>query len=118
MLVDGLDDLGVVIPRRYRDGIARSARAELSLDDDQRDAFTRHLYRMRVAQLMRREPATDPAASSSHGSRCDHAQRSIPNFPALIAVSVTDEQRAAVAIEVGLVERERLTDPQPGAARA
>jgi hypothetical protein len=26
---------------------------------------------------------------------------------------VTDKQRAAVAIEVGLAERERLTDPQP-----
>jgi hypothetical protein len=28
---------------------------------------------------------------------------------------VADQQRAAVAVEVGLVERERLADPQPGA---
>jgi hypothetical protein len=33
--------------------------AELALDDVERHAFTRELERMRVAQLMRREPAPD-----------------------------------------------------------
>ena len=31
---------------------------ELALDHDQRDPLARHLDRMRVAQLMRREPPT------------------------------------------------------------
>jgi hypothetical protein len=31
------------------------------------------------------------------------------------ALAVADEQRAAVGVEVGLIERERLADPQPGA---
>ena len=59
-LVDGLDDFGVVdsaeVSRRDREvGVA-----ELALDHDQRDPLTRHLDRMRVPELMRREPATDP----------------------------------------------------------
>jgi hypothetical protein len=33
---------------------------------------------------------------------------------ALIALTVADKQRATDRVEVGLVERERLADPQPG----
>jgi hypothetical protein len=32
---------------------------DLSLDHDQRDAFVRHLDRVRVSELMGREPAAD-----------------------------------------------------------
>lgn len=38
---------------------------ERALDDDQRDAFMRHLNGVRVAQLMRREPAPHPRRQSS-----------------------------------------------------
>ena len=31
--------------------------AKLALDDDQRDALMSHLHRVRMTQLMRREPA-------------------------------------------------------------
>src|SRR5204863_2070843 len=37
------------------------------------------------------------------------------DLAALIAPGVADEQRAAVGVEVGLVERERLADPQTSA---
>src|SRR5664279_2350746 len=36
--------------------------SELSLDDDQRDPFTRHLYRMSVPELVWCEPASDTRA--------------------------------------------------------
>jgi hypothetical protein len=36
------------------------------------------------------------------------------DLAALIALAGADEQRAAIGVEVGLVERQRLADPQPG----
>jgi hypothetical protein len=39
--------------------------AELALDDDERDALARELDRVRVAKLVRRESATDPASAAS-----------------------------------------------------
>jgi hypothetical protein len=36
------------------------------------------------------------------------------DLAALIALTVADEQRATDRVEVGLVERERLADPNPG----
>jgi hypothetical protein len=59
-LVDGLDDLGVVDSAEVSGRDREAGVAELPLDHDQRDPLARHLYGMRVPQLVRREPATDP----------------------------------------------------------
>jgi hypothetical protein len=59
-LVDGLDDLGAVDSAEVSGCDREVGVTELALDHDQRDPLTRHLNRMRVPQLMRREPATDP----------------------------------------------------------
>ena len=114
-IVDGLDDLDVIDPSQVSGGDREVGVTELSLDHDQRDPLARHLDRMRMSELMRREPATNPGSergvvelladarrprtagrvsdragrrtvapagrllrSSSQGSRCDQAQRSIP----------------------------------------
>jgi hypothetical protein len=58
-LVNGLDDL-VVVDSAEVSGCNREI-GVLALDHDQRDPLTRHLNRMRVPKLMRREPATDPS---------------------------------------------------------
>ena len=57
-IVDGLDDLGVIDPSQVSGGDREVCVTELSLDHDQRDPLARHLNRMRVSELMRREPAT------------------------------------------------------------
>ena len=59
-LVDGLDDLGVVDPAEVSRCDREIGVTEMALDHDQRDPFTRHLNRVRVPQLMRREPTTHP----------------------------------------------------------
>ena len=150
-LVDGLDDFGVVDSAEVSRRDGEVGVAELALDHDQRDPFTRHLHRMRVPQLMRREPAAAPGRNrgvvelSADASRCarpaacrsaQDAEKSSDrqgrphleprrevrprpaihtDLAALIALAMADEQRAAFGIEVGLVERERFADPQPGA---
>jgi hypothetical protein len=57
-LIDGLDDLGVVDSAEVSGCDREIGMAELALDHDQRDPLARHLNRVRVPQLMRREPAT------------------------------------------------------------
>jgi hypothetical protein len=59
-LVDGLDDFGVVDSAEVSGCDGEVGVAELALDHDRRDPLARHLNRVRVSQLMRREPATDP----------------------------------------------------------
>ena len=54
-----LDDLGVVGTAEIPGWDREIGVTELALDHDQRDPLTRHLYRMRVPQLMRREPPLD-----------------------------------------------------------
>jgi hypothetical protein len=70
--VDGLDDFGVVDPLQVDGGDAEVAVAELALNDDQRDAFARHLHRVRVAQLMRGEasPHTGPRGDAAQFGTC------------------------------------------------
>jgi hypothetical protein len=58
-LVDGLDDLGVVDSAKVSGCDCEIGVTELALDHDQRDALARHLNRVRLAQLMRREPTRD-----------------------------------------------------------
>jgi hypothetical protein len=36
-----------------------------------------------------------------------------PGFAALVTLAVADQQRSAPLVDVGLVERQRLRDPQP-----
>jgi hypothetical protein len=60
-LVDGLDDLGVVDSAEVSGRDCQVGVTELALDHDQRNPLARHLNRMRVPQLMRREPATNPS---------------------------------------------------------
>jgi hypothetical protein len=112
--MDGGDDLGVVDPAEVSGGDGQVGMPELCLDHEQRDPLAGRLHRMRVPELVRREPASDscyrggvvqlsadsgrsawpPACraaqdaeqrptgrslrSSSQGSRCIPAQRSIP----------------------------------------
>ena len=59
-LVDGLDDLGAVDSAEISGGDREAGVTELELDRDQRDALARHLRRVRVAKLLRRQPATQP----------------------------------------------------------
>ena len=60
--VDGVDDLGAVDALQVDRGDAEVAVAELALDDDQRDAFARHLDGVGVAELVRREAPADAGA--------------------------------------------------------
>jgi hypothetical protein len=50
--VDGIHDLGVVDSLEVDRGDAKVRVSELTLDHDQRDAFVRHLDRVRVPELM------------------------------------------------------------------
>src|SRR5581483_9101124 len=54
------DDFGVVDPSQVAGGDGEVGMPELSLDYEQRDTLARHLHRVRVTELVRREPATDP----------------------------------------------------------
>jgi len=63
--VDGVDDLGAVDALEVDRGDAEVGVSELALDDDQRDALARHLDRVRVAELVRRE--APPDASTRRG---------------------------------------------------
>jgi hypothetical protein len=143
-------DLGVVDALEVDGCDAEVAVAELAEDDDQRHAFARHLDRVGVAKLVRRE-----ASPHAGGGRCaaelgaggrgcprsaagrsvdDAEQRAdgklnaelepglefLPapvvhaDFAAASALAAADEQRAAALIEIGLGERERFVDAQPG----
>jgi len=59
-------------------------------------------------------PTGSATRAWSHGSSCSHAQ-SHPHVAAPAALAAPHQQRTAPRIEVGLGERERLTDPQAGA---
>ena len=56
--VDGIDNLGRVDALKVRAGHAEMSVPELPLDHRQRHSLARHLYRVRVTELVRREPAT------------------------------------------------------------
>ena len=55
---------------------------ELALDDRQRDPFVGHLDRVRVAELMRREPTPDPVCGGSP-ARCRRADAGAQLRPAV-----------------------------------
>jgi hypothetical protein len=61
--VDGADDLAAVDALQVHAGDAKVG--VLALDDDQRNAFVRHLDGMGVSELVRREAAPD-AGFSGH----------------------------------------------------
>jgi hypothetical protein len=67
--VDGVDDLGVVDAFEVDRGDPEVAVAELALDDDQRNAFVRHLDGVRVAQLVRGEARRTPARAAVDADR-------------------------------------------------
>jgi hypothetical protein len=58
--MDCLDDLGVVDALQVHRRDAEVAVAQLTLDDDQRDAFARELDGMGVPELVGCEAAPDP----------------------------------------------------------
>jgi hypothetical protein len=97
-LVDGLDDLGIVDSTQVS-GRNREIRVtELALDHDQRDPLPRHLNGVRVAQLMRREPPTDPGRDGGVVQLCADARRrarSAAGRPAHDAEHPSDRQGAA-----------------------
>jgi hypothetical protein len=77
--VDGVDDLGVIDPTQIDRRDREVSVPELALNDEQRHAFARHLHRVGVSELMRREPAshTRPGGSvvqlRSDTRRCPRA---------------------------------------------
>ena len=58
-LVDGVDDFGVVDAAEVDRGDAEVGVPELALDDDQGDAFSRHLDGVGVTELVGGEPSPD-----------------------------------------------------------
>jgi hypothetical protein len=62
--VDSVDDLRVIDATQIHRGYGQISVPELALDDKQRDTLTRHLHRVRVAELMWREASPDSGASS------------------------------------------------------
>jgi hypothetical protein len=62
--VDGIDDLRAVYALEVNAGDPEVAMPELPLDDDQRNAFVRHLDSVRMPHLMWREPACTPALTA------------------------------------------------------
>jgi hypothetical protein len=60
------------IPWRYTGGDAEVRVLELALADDQRDAFVGHLHRVRVAQLVRREPSLRPPSTCQRSGHRSH----------------------------------------------
>jgi len=63
-VVDRVDDLTCIDSLQVDRGDPEVGMPELPLDNRQRDAFVRHLDRMRVAELMRCEPPSDPGLGS------------------------------------------------------
>jgi len=59
----GVNDLGVVDAAEIDRGDGEIGVPELTLDNQQRDALARHLYRVGVAQLVWGKPAAHPGAS-------------------------------------------------------
>jgi hypothetical protein len=86
----GADDLAAVDSLEVDAGDAQVGVSELALDHDEGDAFVRHLDRVRVPELMRRESTPDTSSGScvvelfacrrrlppsSRGRSVDHAQQ-------------------------------------------
>jgi hypothetical protein len=63
-MVDGVDNLAGIDPLEIDRRDPKMGMPELSLDDRQRDPFVRHLDRMSVPELVRREPAPDASLTS------------------------------------------------------
>ena len=80
--MDRVDELDAVDPLQVDRGDAEVGVPELALDDDQWHALMRHLDRVRVTQLMRREPPPDTAFPSVRASclRADDDSHCRPAF--------------------------------------
>jgi hypothetical protein len=61
------DDLGVVDTLAMDRGDTEVAVADLALDDDQRNAFAKHLHGVSVPELMRREAAANAGGREAGG---------------------------------------------------
>ena len=62
--MNGVDNLASVNPLQVDRGDPKVRVPELALDDRQRDAFVGHLDRVRMPQLVRREPPPHPGLCS------------------------------------------------------
>ena len=60
--MDGVEDLGVVDPAEVHGSDRKVGVPELALDDQQRHTLARHLNRVSVSELVRREPASHACA--------------------------------------------------------
>jgi hypothetical protein len=64
--VDGVDDLGCIDSLEIGAGDAEVSVPELALNDWERESLARHLDRVSVPQLMRREPPPDACHNAEH----------------------------------------------------
>jgi hypothetical protein len=140
--VHGFDDLGVVDALQIHGRDPEVAVAELTLDAHQRYALVGELDGVRVAQLVRSESAPNSGGRRGVAQLCargrdrpaptacrtgdDAEQRpdrelqpgGRPVVHADLApastLATTHQYGAAARVEIGLGERERLADPQPG----
>src|SRR5436305_7233561 len=74
--MDGVNDLRVIDPAQVHGGDGEIGMTELALDDQQRDTLTRHLYRVSMPELVRREasaytgPSSGSVQLSADAGRC------------------------------------------------
>jgi hypothetical protein len=56
-------------------------------------------------------PTGNSLLSSSHGPSLRPGPAIHPYLAPLVALAVTDEERAPLGVQIGLVQRERFADP-------
>jgi len=77
--VDGVDDLGVVDAAEIHRGNGKVRVPELTLNHEQGDTLARHLHRVRVTQLVRREASPHAGTSGCRVElRADLSERPWP----------------------------------------
>jgi hypothetical protein len=152
--MDRVDDLGVVDPAQVRGGDPEVGMPELALYDQERDPLAGHLDRMRMPQLVGREPAANSGsergavqlgtdrgrgARPAAGRAAQNAEQGAdrqgpaqleprvellprpavhPDLSPATALSGTDQHGTALAVKIGLSQRQRLADPADRRARA
>ena len=80
--MDGADDLAAIDALQVDAGDPEVGVPELALDHDQRNAFVRHLDRVGMTQLVRREPPSHPCRGGG-GCSCLRAADASQRRPAV-----------------------------------
>jgi hypothetical protein len=116
--VDDVDDLGAVDALEVDRGDAEAGVPELALDDDQRYAFARHVYGMRVCR------SGDDAEQRADGEFAAGVKPGLELFPsplvhaefaASAALASPHQKRSPATVKIGLAERQRFVDAKAGA---